>query len=443
MDSDEAKSAKPTSDAQPNRLGAASLTLRKQAVFTLVILVILVGLAELGARAFSWAIGRMPYSETNVWYSPDEELLYTLRPGYEGLVSEVFQTTARINRHGRRGEDFPAHKPQGTWRILCLGDSRTFGLEVGEGLSYPAHLQRMAAERTPDQRIHVINAGTIGYTSYQGLRDLEHRALRFAPDVVTVAFGYNDRRFVLRADQADGAAWFRRVARGMQWRDHLNFSYALMGLGEAWRRLLGTRSWEEQVLELPSQRLDDLACRVDEEPYRRNLLGIVALCRSRRIPVVMLVMGDTSRVAEPFRRGQALREQGRYEAALEAFRRFDQDLPDPSVAGYFRALSFYEIAKTLEALGRTDEAAQSFRLGAQAAAKSSVFGGALVRHVDDYIRIAHEVAETQGLPVVDIERRFHDRPELYPDHCHFTTEGHRLIAEALFDCLEDNRLLGR
>ncbi|MGH9380188.1 MAG: SGNH/GDSL hydrolase family protein [Thermoanaerobaculia bacterium] len=93
----------------------------------------------------------------------------------------------RINNLGFRGEDISVEKPSGVRRILCLGDSFTFGEGAREEDTWPERLGRLAGPET-----QVINAGVQGY-------DLDHEALylflygrQLDPDVVVVAFFMND-----------------------------------------------------------------------------------------------------------------------------------------------------------------------------------------------------------------------------------------------------------
>ena len=107
----------------------------------------------------------------------DPELFWTPRPGVLGH-----------NSQGLYGPEFSPEKPQGVFRIVCIGDSCThFGPH-----SYPEILQQMLADRIGDRKVEVINAGVIGYTSYQGLMMMRSRVRNWQPDLVTVYFGWND-----------------------------------------------------------------------------------------------------------------------------------------------------------------------------------------------------------------------------------------------------------
>jgi len=113
-------------------------------------------------------------------------------PGYrEGDIT--------IDSLSFRGGDTSVRKPPDTVRIICAGDSRTFGIwQDSRGVrfdnAYPPMLQR-AAEGGGTTRLEVINAGVIGYSSAHGLRQFQMRLLTLDPDVLVVSFGVNDHAF--------------------------------------------------------------------------------------------------------------------------------------------------------------------------------------------------------------------------------------------------------
>jgi lysophospholipase L1-like esterase len=71
-------------------------------------------------------------------------------------------------------------------RILCLGDSCTYGLGLPIDQAWPAALDRLL------ESAEVVNAGVPGYSSYQGRILFEDRCEDLDPDVLVVTFGQND-----------------------------------------------------------------------------------------------------------------------------------------------------------------------------------------------------------------------------------------------------------
>jgi len=97
-------------------------------------------------------------------------------------------TPLAVNSHGMRGREIPVSKPDGTTRILCMGDSCTFGARAAS--PYPAFLEELLSARF-DRSVEVLNGGVPGHAAHQGVGLLE-RYLKFAPDIVVVYYGWND-----------------------------------------------------------------------------------------------------------------------------------------------------------------------------------------------------------------------------------------------------------
>lgn len=102
-----------------------------------------------------------------------------------------------IDGLGLRGPEVAIPKPPGVVRILCLGDSTTFGvwrngvLDVRFTTSYPSELERVLHERGR-RDVEVVNGGVMGYTTAHALRLLVTKLRAVAPDVITIRLGNND-----------------------------------------------------------------------------------------------------------------------------------------------------------------------------------------------------------------------------------------------------------
>lgn len=127
-------------------------------------------------------------------FESDPELFWRLKPGvtlpadahpFSGLVS---------NAQGLREDHaIPLAKPPGEVRILFLGDSVTFGYLVRPEDAFVEQVERELRARVPGARVECLNAGVPGYSLFQGLRFLATRGLAFAPDLVVLEFGWNDK----------------------------------------------------------------------------------------------------------------------------------------------------------------------------------------------------------------------------------------------------------
>ena len=130
-------------------------------------------------------------SETLYQYSkfrPSPTLTWELTPGWSG--SEGGAPVA-INADGLRERDLPREKPADTRRILCLGDSVTFGHWVTAEQAFPRQLERVLSGRISG-RLEVINAGVPGYSPFQEARWLEEQGWSYQPDLILVNFVLND-----------------------------------------------------------------------------------------------------------------------------------------------------------------------------------------------------------------------------------------------------------
>lgn len=88
----------------------------------------------------------------------------TFKPGVDNPYNEVAEF---LNDNGFRGPDFDRQKPKDIYRIICIGDSRTFGMEMPYEDSYPAQLERLLNSHGGGRRYEVINAGIPGTNIFQ------------------------------------------------------------------------------------------------------------------------------------------------------------------------------------------------------------------------------------------------------------------------------------
>ncbi|NLH49166.1 MAG: hypothetical protein GX444_11250 [Myxococcales bacterium] len=162
-------------------------------------------LLELAAGLW-WRWGRVPPAavdfnhveyRTSRFFQRDRDLFWRLRPSsriegeYPG-VREV-PTGITINSLGLRGREIAPAPPPGIVRLVCLGDSHTFGWRVADDQTFPVALEQLLNRdgRFP-RPIEVVNAGVPGYSSFQGARFLRQTVLPLQPRAVILAYGSND-----------------------------------------------------------------------------------------------------------------------------------------------------------------------------------------------------------------------------------------------------------
>jgi lysophospholipase L1-like esterase len=96
-----------------------------------------------------------------------------------------------LNSVGYRTGEYAQTKSD-AFRIACIGDSWTFGMNVDQDQTYPSRLFARLRNAGLERRLEVLNFGALGYSSFQGLQLLKARVLAAAPDVLAIGFGMND-----------------------------------------------------------------------------------------------------------------------------------------------------------------------------------------------------------------------------------------------------------
>jgi len=263
-------------------------------------------------------------------FEGDPLLLWRLKPNLNHVVWDY--TVLSTNAQGFRA-DYPINaKEPGTLRIICLGDSVTFGYRVPvvwpnkpteydhEWLPYPMLLEKELREANIGRRIEVITMAVPGYTSHQGLAWLRRDIDSLEPDLVIVSFGWNDVSFSNAPDRESIRTDWRSVT--VRWMiDHSQaFAHATN-----WVRSKNKPQQATVIRPVP---------RVSGAEYLDNFLAIINLARSRRAGVIVLGAPYRDRVSNPPEAELMIS----YRAALRATMRSKQipflEIPELTEAAY-------------------------------------------------------------------------------------------------------------
>ncbi len=122
--------------------------------------------------------------------SPDEQIIYELKPG---LDLKFMRAQVRTNSFGMRGPEIEIEKPENTFRIALLGDSFAFGWGVEEEQSFGRVLERnLNTLFGGGVHFQVLNFGVPGYSTFQEVQAFIQKGSCFNPDAVLVYFVQND-----------------------------------------------------------------------------------------------------------------------------------------------------------------------------------------------------------------------------------------------------------
>lgn len=114
-------------------------------------------------------------------FEPGQDFIYRANPKLPFHIS--------INSLGFRGPEINREKPPGTIRVLCLGDSLTFGDFVNDDETFPYRLQEIS--RQEKKLIEFVNGGVGGSTIIDQFFFLK-KGMEIDPDIVILTFFLND-----------------------------------------------------------------------------------------------------------------------------------------------------------------------------------------------------------------------------------------------------------
>ncbi|MCB9665219.1 MAG: SGNH/GDSL hydrolase family protein [Alphaproteobacteria bacterium] len=119
-------------------------------------------------------------------------VVYGLRPSADVFVPG-FHRRFVTNALGFRDRERTHTPPAGVRRVLVLGDSVTFGWQVDGDQTFTARAEALL--RTPDGApcpVEILNLGVGGYDTEQEAAVLSAWGPRLSPDLVVVAYVFND-----------------------------------------------------------------------------------------------------------------------------------------------------------------------------------------------------------------------------------------------------------
>lgn len=109
-------------------------------------------------------------------------------------VTKGHKVSIYSNSLGFRSPEISPKKESGTYRIVFIGDSTTFGWGVNQDERFSELLQKRLNVEAKCNRYEIINLGIPGYTSLHALHSFTRFAIPYSPDLVICSFGANDSK---------------------------------------------------------------------------------------------------------------------------------------------------------------------------------------------------------------------------------------------------------
>jgi len=230
-------------------------------------------------------------------------LLYRFFPRIPDSLKRNSTWEISLNSEGFRDAEFPGKKLSDAFRIICLGDSWTFGWNVGQEQASPQRLNVLLKQEFPSANFEVFNLGVGGYSSYQGLGLMRRRAIDLDPDVVIIGFAMNDSSVpgYRDKDMARPVALAARISHFPEkFESYKLLRYVALALkdkpGSIGARLKAeadSAQKGEDILERRRFERRDYEklepwTRVSLNDYEKNILQMINLARSRAAGVILL-----------------------------------------------------------------------------------------------------------------------------------------------------------
>jgi lysophospholipase L1-like esterase len=231
-------------------------------------------------------------------FEGDPLLLWRLRPNLHNVIWDF--TTVSTNAQSLRVDHPIKPKTPGAFRIVCLGDSVTFGYRVPpvwperptdydpEWRPFPNLLEKSLRAANPGREIEVISMAVPGYTSHQGLAWLRRDIDGLQPDLLIVSFGWNDVSMSEAPDRE--AIRTNSYAVAMRWM--ISHSQVVA------HTVKWLRSANQTPIPAPGRSQWPVP-RVSDQEYLNNMNTIVTLARERGAGVIVIAAPYRDSVTNP------------------------------------------------------------------------------------------------------------------------------------------------
>jgi lysophospholipase L1-like esterase len=226
-------------------------------------------------------------------FEPDPRCFWRMKPNIV-LPPERGTTWGGVmsNSHRLRSREVSVEETRDRLRVLCFGDSSTFGFGVDLADAWPNQLQELLDSEHP-AAVEVLNAGIPGHTTYQGRQRLAADLAKWQPHLAIITFGNNDGwRWDGLADKDHAQLNGSAVS---SWLDH----------SRAWRCLLSVRlqanqrqavenesRWAEQATGNYFTPNTNWTPRVSLPDFSDNLHAMIDVCRRNGCELALIVWPD-------------------------------------------------------------------------------------------------------------------------------------------------------
>ena len=378
--------------------------------------------------------------------------LFVEQAGEDGRIRMV---TAPSKLAFFNHQQFLRDKPEGTYRVFCMGGSTTFGHPYDDRTSFAAWLRGLLAEAGASRRWEVINAGGVSYASYRVAALMEELAA-YEPDLFIVYTGHNEfleeRSYGELMRRPD---WLRRTAAAAsRFRTYTLMQRVLQRDGSPRRTVLQPEvdaTLDHTVGPATYHRNDALQSQILQH-FEFNLRRMATIARECGADLLLANPAVNLKDCSPFKSEHrdawtaadeaawlALHQQGDAAARQEDWEAAKAAYEQALAIDHRYAETHYRLGLALHHLGEHDAARASF----ERAVDEDVCP---LRSLTAMHAIIERVARQQRVPLIDLNsivkadceyRYAHLSPgeEYFLDHVHLTIGTHGLLARGVVEAL--------
>jgi tetratricopeptide (TPR) repeat protein len=356
-----------------------------------------------------------------------------------------------------RPDAFDAVKQPDELRVFCLGGSTVQGRPFSIETSFAKFVEIGLQAANPERRVKVVNCGGVSYATYRLVPILEE-VLNYSPDLIIFCEGHNefleDRTYAEIKQSPALLTWFEEQASRLH-------TFAL--LRDAWQAKSSPTPKPTTLDAEVNARLDwrgglDAYHRDPQwqwrciEHFGFNILRVIALCRERGVPLVLINPAANLDWA-PFKAeyrddlsGEQLEEVERlWSEARKGYRDHRENalllLQQATDIDDEHAGLQFDMAKCYQSLGLLPQAREVFLCAKD-------LDVCPLRILEPMHRIILEAAHQHGTLLVDADALFASRSpnginghEWFVDHVHPTIAGHQLMSDAILAKLVEQRFV--
>ncbi len=373
----------------------------------------------------------------------DPELFWRMRPN---LNIDFQGVNLRTNSRGLRNREISPKKRKNVIRIACIGASPTLGWGVMEKDAYPNYLEGLLqAGRQNGKEFEVINAGIVGYSSYQGLIYFKKEILKYSPDLIIISYGVNDtdgHRFFRDNNQSD-----KEVLKGSRFIVSLENLFNQSSFLRLLKRFsLSAKGVNTRFFGRINSRYSRVL-RVSPEDFYNNLNEIIAIARRGGVKTILI----KSQVLFPLKYKEcvdapACRDPGFLSAGLDYAKAHDYNNAILAMRQLLKICPYSpEAYYYLGVFGLKNRGSDISKGYFQKAKEMELLECA--RLILKYNEVIEKSAAKNRIPLLDAPLLFDNyskgaveklfiNPEF--DFVHPNELGHKIIAQGLFDILQEN-----